>query len=142
MPTELPNTIRRQLEEEPLIFAVRFGLLLILASTPFLACVGVGGGAIHQRSQAPVDTEGARREKALTASAPDAGASEKNLLVPPKPDSWMKKPPCDEGMDERPINGACWQGTSKHPPCGELYRWGEGCYRPLIPPKKEPVSGE
>jgi hypothetical protein len=63
-------------------------------------------------------------------------------FVPTSPEEWQKKPPCDPEQDERQINGACWQATSRKPPCGPLWRHQELCVRPIAKAKPHPVSGE
>lgn len=61
-------------------------------------------------------------------------------LIPATPEPWQKRPPCDEEQDERLIGGACWQATSRRPPCGTLYRHQELCVRPIAKAKPRPVS--
>jgi hypothetical protein len=77
-------------------------------------------------------------EEALTDMRPDAGDA--SHVVPPKPEPWMKKPPCETALEEYPINGACWQATARKPPCGALWQHGDVCYRAIKPATREPTS--
>lgn len=61
-------------------------------------------------------------------------------LIPEEPEPWQKRPPCDAEQDERLINGACWQATSRRPPCGSLWRHEDLCVRPIAKAKGRPVS--
>lgn len=82
------------------------------------------------------------KEEAFVGAGVPAGPAPVEKLIPMKPEPWQKKPPCDADQDERQINGACWQATSKRPPCGTLYRYEDLCVRPMAEAKPKPVSGQ
>jgi len=54
-------------------------------------------------------------------------------LIPDKPLPGQKLPPCEPRLGEAELKGGCW-GDMTHsvkPPCGLLFRHGDGCYRPI-----------
>ena len=65
-----------------------------------------------------------------------------NQDIPPGPFPGQKIPPCDTKYGEEEINGGCWVGpiASVKPPCGPLFRKGDGCYRPLMAAPPAPQS--
>lgn len=62
--------------------------------------------------------------------------------VPVKPFPGQKVPPCDAGWAEEPINGGCYVRTVMKPPCGELFRSGNSCYRPVAAAPTKPVGSD
>lgn len=62
--------------------------------------------------------------------------------VPQRPLPWQKLPPCQASYGEKEINGACWAGPFEDikPPCGELFRSGDKCYRPVAADPQKPVG--
>lgn len=90
------------------------------------------------RHEALAVQESTDRCESLIGMAPDA--SIEGRKVPATPLSGQAKPPCYREMDEREIGGACWQTTSKTPPCGALYEHGSNCYRVVYRPERQPTS--
>lgn len=61
------------------------------------------------------------------------------LDLPPRPFPDQKTRNCDEDQAEVKINGGCWVGTDRAPPCGEkMYEHKGKCYRP-VGKEKEPA---
>lgn len=62
--------------------------------------------------------------------------------VPKRPFPWqLRAPDCNPATGEEAINGGCWVYIAKvTPPCGELFRHGEGCYRPVAADSQRPMS--
>jgi hypothetical protein len=100
-----------------------------------VACGTTGGTATL--------AEAVSEEAATSVDHSPAGNLKVERPIPSKPLDWMKKPPCSPDMDELEIRGACYQATSRKPPCGLLFRHGDKCYRSLkpdAPASKEPSS--
>ncbi len=64
-------------------------------------------------------------------------------------ENWIPKEPfpgqklakdCRAGLREQAINGGCWVHVVGDPPCGELFRHGNGCYRPVSADPEKPVG--
>jgi len=65
-------------------------------------------------------------------------------------ENWVPKEPlpgqklakdCKESLGEEVINGGCWFASKKlNPPCGELFRHGDTCYRPVAADPNKPVG--
>jgi len=62
---------------------------------------------------------------------------------------WIPKEPfpgqkpakdCNPRLREQPINGGCWVGVIGDPPCGDLFRHGNVCYRPVAADPAKPVG--
>ena len=64
-------------------------------------------------------------------------------VMPEKPLPWQKVPPCDPDAGEVERRGACYLPIDQNPPCARKLVQHEGkCYRTLVKPKPQPVSGE
>src|SRR5262249_51044522 len=59
-----------------------------------------------------------------------------NQENPPRPLPGPKTPPCDAAASQEEINGGCWVGLARKPPCGIYFRRGDQCYAPVSAPKK------
>jgi hypothetical protein len=86
-------------------------------------------------------------EAALRAalSALNLGKNEpKEFRIPKEPFSWQKlAKDCKASLGEVAINGGCWvplHTSVKAPPCGELFRHGDICYRPVAADPQKPVG--
>lgn len=61
-------------------------------------------------------------------------------LVPTEPLRGQKRPPCRPDA-EHSINGGCWVGTDRVPPCpGGFYGYGAKCFMPVLAPQRLPTS--
>ena len=38
------------------------------------------------------------------------------------------------------INGGCWRRLADTPPCEDAYRWGQGCYLPVMTAERPATS--
>lgn len=129
----------RLMRSTPLTWSERATLAVLL--------VYVGSGlmascAPRRTVDVPATVVRPREEGALADTGKPQDAQPVERLIPDAPEPWQKKPPCDEEQDERAINGACWQATSRRPPCGPLWRNGDICLRPIAKSKPQPFSGE
>jgi len=67
-----------------------------------------------------------------------------------KEENWIPKEPlpfqklakdCKASLGETVINGGCWvQVGNMAPPCGEIFRYGNACYRPVSADPTKPVG--
>ena len=60
--------------------------------------------------------------------------------VPDGPLPGQKLPPCDAGLWEKEVNGGCWGKMEGTPPCDKLFRYKDGCYRPIAADPAKPVG--
>jgi hypothetical protein len=62
--------------------------------------------------------------------------------IPNEPAPWQKlAKDCKASLGEKPINGGCWVWIADvPPPCGELFRHGDKCYRPVAADPNKPVG--
>jgi hypothetical protein len=67
--------------------------------------------------------------------------TEEEHWIPNEPASWQKlAKDCKASLAEEPIKGGCWVETKLRPPCGELFRHGDRCYRPVAADPTKPVG--
>lgn len=118
---------------------MRLGFVAFLIIHAPMGCISSRRRAEQQRAVTPARP---LREIAINSSQDAGPPTGQDLPVPTAPEPWMKAPPCDSNLEEYPINGACWQATPRRPPCGQLRRWKDGCYRPLRKPETPPISGQ
>jgi hypothetical protein len=90
---------------------------------------------------------GARSEAAALLRAAlallDMGKKEeKELWIPKAPAPWQKlEKDCKASLGETAINGGCWvKVADMAPPCGEIFRHGNACYRPVAADPMKPVG--
>ena len=64
------------------------------------------------------------------------------LWIPDQPLPGQKLPPCEARLGEAEIKGGCWGNMTAavKPPCGLLFRYGDGCYRPVAADPKKSVG--
>jgi hypothetical protein len=62
--------------------------------------------------------------------------------IPKEPASWQKlAKDCNPRQGETAINGGCWvKVADMEPPCGEIFRHGNACYRPVAADPLKPVG--
>jgi len=60
--------------------------------------------------------------------------------IPDKPLPGQKLPPCTSGLKELAIKGGCWTQIQSSPPCEMLFRYENGCYRPIAADLTKPVG--
>lgn len=109
-----------------------------------MAASSLAGGCVYRQEQvekvplavpvSPVAGE------SLSRGVDDKAPVPMRKLIPDKPEPWQARPPCMTDYDERAISGACWQATSKKPPCGALYEHRGECFRPIQKTEREPSS--
>ncbi|HLL53510.1 MAG TPA: hypothetical protein VK447_08195 [Myxococcaceae bacterium] len=70
------------------------------------------------------------------------GKKSQEYWIPKEPYPWQKlAKDCKRSLGEEAINGGCWVYIyAVKPPCGELFRHGDGCYRPVIADQSKPVG--
>jgi hypothetical protein len=75
-------------------------------------------------------------------AAMDMGKKEeKELWIPKEPAPWQKlAKDCNPRLREEPINGGCWVRVYGDPPCQDLFRHGNACYRPVAADPNKPVG--
>ncbi|HLL55157.1 MAG TPA: hypothetical protein VK447_16495, partial [Myxococcaceae bacterium] len=65
----------------------------------------------------------------------------KELWIPKEPAPWQKKKDCEASLGETAINGGCWvKVADMAPPCGQIFRHGNACYRPVAADPLKPVG--
>lgn len=121
---------------------LRYAFLFAVAVSVPLGCLGGGhsSGASNGQHALPVPVEDLRVDEAFTGSGPDAGVPLQRGGIPTTPEPWQKRPPCDEGMAERAVNGACYFLSGVLPPCGRLLEYRGACYRAIRMEPPSPVS--
>jgi len=62
------------------------------------------------------------------------------LYMPARPLPGQKLPPCESRLKEKEVNGGCWDKNAEGPPCEMLFRYGDGCYRPIAADPSKPVT--
>ncbi|HLL55963.1 MAG TPA: hypothetical protein VK447_20545 [Myxococcaceae bacterium] len=74
----------------------------------------------------------------------DLGKKSDEYWIPAAPYPWQKlAKDCNASLGEEAINGGCWvpvERSRKAPPCGELFRHGDICYRPVAADPTKPVG--
>ena len=72
----------------------------------------------------------------------DLGKKTEEHWIPKEPAPWQKlAKDCDKDLGETAINGGCWTKIADMaPPCGKLFRHGNGCYRPIAADPLKPVG--
>ncbi|HLL53540.1 MAG TPA: hypothetical protein VK447_08345 [Myxococcaceae bacterium] len=79
--------------------------------------------------------------RAVLGSLLDMGKKTEENWIPKNPYPGQKlAKDCDGRLAETPINGGCWVGTDKAPPCELLFRHGDKCYRPASADPTKPVG--
>jgi serine/threonine protein kinase len=90
-------------------------------------------------------------EEALTAPSSDPAVKTSwgrvAAPMPSEPLPGQRRPPCNRN-GEVELRGGCWIAqTGMEPPCdgfspgGQIpYAWGDGCYLPSYPPRRQPTS--
>ncbi|HLL52393.1 MAG TPA: hypothetical protein VK447_02545, partial [Myxococcaceae bacterium] len=107
--------------------------------------MGVGQGAAEARAKNDADAgDPSLRFPGLASDVSgDLGKTPPGeKWIPPEPPSGVKRGPCDDALREKAINGGCWQKVDGTPPCGQLWRHGDSCYRPILAEPKQPLGVE
>lgn len=99
-----------------------------------LACLALWTCALPQPPPA-----GPVRREALTSTELEQRGSVRRV-VPPRPEDWQKRPPCDADAGETEVNGACYvEVARRRAPCGPvLLEHGGACYRAVAKPEPRP----
>ncbi|HLL52899.1 MAG TPA: hypothetical protein VK447_05090 [Myxococcaceae bacterium] len=80
--------------------------------------------------------------RAVLSSLLDMGKKTEELWIPKNPYPGQKLAnDCNPKVGEEPINGGCWVWIAAvPPPCGELFRHRDRCYRPVAADPTKPVG--
>lgn len=121
-----------RLSHEPELLSV---LLPALAASP-------AGALVLIVANAGPDGEPVRFEPgSLLAMAAMGEKVPAEQPIPVKTLPGQKAAPCDSELGEVAINGNCWFASRDvKPPCGRLFRHGDGCYRPIAADPQRPVG--
>jgi len=108
------------------------------------ASIGVGQGAAEAGAKARCADDPTACHRVIGTDGSDAlgKKSPEENWIPSEPWNWQSRPPCKTNLGEEAINGGCWVRIDVKPPCGDLFRHGNSCYRPIQKPSKQPVGSE
>jgi len=83
------------------------------------------------------------------AEGPEKMGEKKAPAPPEQPEFWVPKDPlpeqklapCNPAAGETDLNGHCWvKVADMKPPCQQLYRYGNACYRPVAASPRKSVG--
>ena len=157
--TQAEKKVTRKLDMAMRVVWANFGLGIVCAAAFVLHChrapgvlqpaqggtakSGVAQGAVEAGAQPGEAGDPARRFPGLVddASGELGKKAPAEKWIPPEPFPEQARGPCKASLGEIAINGGCWVRIDYvKPPCGDLFRNGDSCYRPILEAPKQPLG--